>query len=215
MSVTIPSNVVKFVHDHGREAVKVERETGLHSAFTLAQAGIESGWGSSAPDNNFHGIKAFKSWTGPRHLSRTWEATSDGVLHLQEGESSIRIFGPTETGNPFPGHYAHRIMAWFRSYPTAYASFMDHAALLQKPRYASAWAVRNNPKKMAVEIMKDGYGTDPNYVPKLHKAIDWVQASAQIDPGKSKRSVWPWLAAATALGLGTTAVILVSSSHKS
>ena len=214
----VPANVQAFVRLHAAGARKVERETGLAAVFALAQAGMESGWGASSPGNNFHGIKAFASWKGGRRLSRTWEATKDGKLNLQVGESTIRIYKPGEEGNPFgKKYYAHRIMAWFRTYPTPFDSFKDHAALLQRPRYAKAWAVRDNPDKMAVEIMAAGYGTDPGYVPKLQKAIKWVEITLGKSPAKDGGggSGLKWLIGLGITGLLTAGIVTIVSSERS
>lgn len=195
MSTTIPQNVQDFIRKYARAAMDVSKTTGMHPAFTLASAGMESGWGKSAPDNNFHGIKAGASWKGAKHLSRTWEATKSGKLHLQPGAYEVRRYAPGEAGNPFPSpYYGHRIYDYFRSYATPKDSFLDHAKLLQTKRYERAWAVRSNPDKMAEEIMKAGYGTDPTYVPKLKKAIAWVNETMALGAAKdsSGGSSWIW-----------------------
>lgn len=55
-----------------------------------------------------------------------------------------------------------------KRYTSPEESIRDYARLISTtPRYAQAYAVRNNPVQMIQEIKKAGYATDPNYVSKV------------------------------------------------
>jgi len=174
--MAVASHIADFVSAHGGAARAIERDTGLLAEFILCHSGLESGWGRSAPGFNFFGIKAGRSWQGPRQLSATWEASKDGKLNLQTGESTIRIYRPGEAGNPFGDRaWAHRIKAYFRAYSSALVSFGDYAKLLQREHYKRSWELRKDFGKLAVQIIKDGYGTDPGYPGKLESVRDGVR----------------------------------------
>lgn len=168
--MSVAPNIAEFVREHMSAARAIERDTGLLAEFILCHSGLESGWGAHAPGFNFFGVKAGPSWKGPRQLRATWEASKDGKLKLQPGEELIRTYKPGETGNPFGDRaWAHRIRAYFRAYSTALVSFGDYAKLLQREHYARSWALRTDFDKLAVQIIKDGYGTDPDYPDKLKR----------------------------------------------
>lgn len=69
---------VTFVMKYYDVAVKVGKAFGLHPLSILAQASIESGWGTSAlatQNNNFFGVTAYgkpnKYWTGAKRISKS------------------------------------------------------------------------------------------------------------------------------------------------
>lgn len=104
----------EFVAVYGPMAVACEKATGVPALVTLAQAACESGWAGNAPGNMFFGVKADPSWKGKTQLLGTTEEDEHGVLHSMN--------------------------AYFRAYPTAEASFEDHAAFLhQNGRYHKAF----------------------------------------------------------------------------
>ena len=52
-----PANAQEFVQRYAPHAMAVAQETGLDPRLVLAQAGLESAWGTKAPGNNLFGIK--------------------------------------------------------------------------------------------------------------------------------------------------------------
>lgn len=83
---------VNFVLRYYDVAVKVGKQFGIHPLSILAQASIESGWGTSllaTANNNFFGITAYgkpnKYWTGEKRVSkksglpfRSYKSVEDG-----------------------------------------------------------------------------------------------------------------------------------------
>ena len=139
-----------FVKTYYPLALKSEKDTGISAAFTMAQASLESGWGTQVTgDFNFFGIKADPSWKGESKLKTTHE-----VVH-----------GKTIT-----------ILDHFRSYPDAAAGFTDHAQFfLTNKRYSEALLVKSDPNLFADEIAKAGYATDPTYAKTLRSVIKSVE----------------------------------------
>jgi flagellum-specific peptidoglycan hydrolase FlgJ len=140
----------QFINSIAEAAVASADQTGVPASVTIAQAILESYWGSSrlAQDaNNYFGIKA------------QTRGGSAGSLTLDVWE----VIG---------GRNVVQRQA-FRAYNTIAESFVDHGLFfLQNARYASAMAAKDDPRRFAVEINRDGYATDPSYASKLIGLMD-------------------------------------------
>lgn len=120
-------------------------KTNVPASFTLAEAALESGWGSHAPGMNLFGVKADASWKGPVTIKRTREFIN-GLPVIVEAK--------------------------FRAYKDWFGSIEDHAEfLLRNPRYKPAFQFRNG-ENFAKAIAKAGYATDPDYADKLIAVMD-------------------------------------------
>ncbi|HYY89642.1 MAG TPA: glucosaminidase domain-containing protein [Chloroflexota bacterium] len=140
----------QFIASIAEAAVESHQETGIPASVTIAQAILESYWGSSrlARDaNNYFGIKA-QTKPGPA-----------GVLRLDVWE----VIGGRNVVQSQP----------FRVYHTVAESFVDHARFfLENGRYTSALAARGDARQFAREINRGGYATDPGYAAKLIGLMD-------------------------------------------
>ncbi|GIJ96549.1 hypothetical protein CAPN001_11180 [Capnocytophaga stomatis] len=157
-----------FVEKYKNFALATEQKTGIKAVFTLAQAGLESGWGKSAPGNMFFGVKATKSTPkDKRQLLRTTEVLSSPNVAFPE---IISV-------SPLPsGKYRYVVKDWFVRYDSPEDCFTDHANFFfRNKRYAKALAVKHNPYKFAEEIAKAGYATAPNYAEILKKVITRIE----------------------------------------
>ncbi len=112
---------------------------GVPASVTIAQAILESAWGSSGLTRdafNLFGIKADKSWHGNVIMKSTAEYVDGKKITVQ---------------------------AQFRRYDSLSESISDHALFLkQNKRYASAFICENG-CDFANEMAKNGYATDPKY----------------------------------------------------
>lgn len=133
-----------FFAKYGPLAQTLCKGTGLCASIMLAQAALESAWGTSGLTtrcNNFFGLKAGSTWRGPVGRFKTGEQTKDGKKFV--------------------------IMAAFRSYPTPEASFKDRIALFRAwPRYKNLFELDNYAQE-AAKLKADGYATDVLYPQKL------------------------------------------------
>lgn len=124
--------------------------TGVRASVTVAQAIIESGWGSSAlasaPYNNLFGIKVSAGWYGGQVMMRTGEYINGGYVTVN---------------------------AAFRSYASQEASFRDHTNfLLQNSRYAANGVINSGSyQAMANGLQAAGYATDPSYAATLISVV--------------------------------------------
>ena len=140
----------QFIASIGEAAVESADRTGVPASVTIAQAILESYWGSSrlARDaNNYFGIKA------------QTKGGSAGSIWLDVWE----VIG---------GRNVVQSQA-FRAYNSVAESFVDHGLFfLENGRYLSAMAVKNDPQQFAREINRAGYATDPSYAAKLIALMD-------------------------------------------
>ena len=110
--------------DFKSTARTLAEQEGFPIGVLLAQAGLETGRGSSSNarnKNNWFGLGAY-------------DKNPSNAFQFSGAEESIR-------------YYINLIKT--------------------DPRYAKAWAVRDNPTRMIQEIKKAGYASDPNYVGKI------------------------------------------------
>lgn len=130
-------------------AQTTQSATGIPASFTIAQAAIESGWGSSQQclqDCNYFGIKAIGRWTG---ATQNWE-----------------------TREVVNGHSVF-VMAAFRKYPNLTAGLEDHASfLVHNPRYAAAFQRQDDAIAFTQAVAAAGYATDPDYAQKIISIIN-------------------------------------------
>jgi hypothetical protein len=119
-------------------AQSVSQRTGLDPRLVLAQAALETGYGRSAPGQNYFGIKSHGRAGG-------------NTLQTQEFEGGRMVSQP----------------ASFRGYESPEQSFNDYADfLLTNPRYGGVLSASGIENQIA-EMAKSGYATDPNYGAKL------------------------------------------------
>lgn len=147
---TIPQSEIDFIKKVSEGAQKTYKEYGIFPSVTIAQAILESGWGTSDKaklGNNLFGIKADTSWTGNRIDLPTQEW--DGVKMVM-------------------------VTASWRAYPDWAASIEDHSKnMVLKPTYSrnGVFSAKNY-KEQITAIKKAGYATDPNYVQHICGIID-------------------------------------------
>jgi peptidoglycan hydrolase FlgJ len=144
----------KFIEKMLPQAEAAARDLGVDPRAIIAQAAIETGWGTSQPadasggSNNLFGIKAGGSWQGASVASTTQEFNA-GV----EGTELAR----------------------FRAYGSSSDSVKDYVALLRdNPRYSAALNTGDDVHAFATALQRGGYATDPDYANKL------VSVAAQL-----------------------------------
>ena len=126
-------------------ALACQRRTGVPAAVTLAQAALETGYGSSTihDSKNLFGIKG----SGPAGSVRA-------LTHEVVGKRRVAV------------------MANFRKYDTWEQSLDDHASLLAgAPQYARAMGVSNDPEAFARELERAHYATGARYAESLIKIM--------------------------------------------
>ena len=136
-----------FIEELAAHAAPVAESNNLYASVMIAQAVVESGWGSSAlsqaPNHNLFGIKG--SYNGQSVTMSTQEYIN--------------------------GRYV-TVDAAFRKYPSYTASFQDNAALLSTSLYSGAWKSNTNSYKDATAALTGLYATAPNYNTVLNGIIE-------------------------------------------
>ncbi|MGX6978469.1 LysM peptidoglycan-binding domain-containing protein [Vagococcus elongatus] len=143
-----------FIQTIGDQARTVAARNDLYASIMIAQAILESGWGSSAlslpPNHNLFGIKG--SYQGQSVTMQTWE-------HIN-GKDII-------------------VPAAFRKYPSYSESLQDNANVLRNTSfsagnyfYSGAWKSNTRSFRDATAWLTGRYATDPAYGSKLNSIID-------------------------------------------
>ena len=150
----------KFIEKIGALAHADMLNTGVLASITIAQAIIESAWGTSTlatQARNLFGMKAA--------LGTTWKSDWKGATYKKQ------------TGEYLNGRYVTIVDA-FRKYDTIAESVADHSAYLlgsKLPngnlRYAGLKGCKDYTKAATI-IKKGGYATAPNYVSALVNVIE-------------------------------------------
>ena len=140
-----PDEFIAVVAPIAQQSMK---RTGIPASFTIAQAALESGWGTSKTTvnaRNLFNVKADKAWKGP-----TWDMPST------EHVAGKDVVQPAK----------------WRSYPDWLSCIEDHASfLLTNPRYKPAFACSGDCAAFARAVAAAGYATDPNYVTKIMAVV--------------------------------------------
>jgi peptidoglycan hydrolase-like protein with peptidoglycan-binding domain len=137
----------EFINSIKEGALRGYEEYGILPSLTIAQAALESGWGTSQLSiraNNLFGIKAFSDWAGRRVNLPTAEWYGD----------QMKI-----------------VSADFRVYDSLNESIEDHNKLLSYSRYKPLHDCIEY-KAACQSIYECGYATDPRYPEKLISIIE-------------------------------------------
>lgn len=134
-------------------AMSVTERTGLDPRLVLAQAALETGYGKSAPNYNFFGIKSHGRSGGQNLMTSEFE----GGRMVQKPQS-------------------------FRGYSDPSESFEDYASfLLENPRYGDVLAATDLESQIAA-MGESGYATDPDYALKLSQIASRFPDAPQATP---------------------------------
>lgn len=152
----------KFIESVGAIARKDMIETGILASVTIAQAILESAYGTSdlaVNACNFFGMKCSLS-------GNTWSSAWDGESKYNKKTAEQKKDGTV-----------YYIFADFRKYPDMETSVRDHSLyLLQAKKQANLryeGLKGEKDYKKAVQIIKDGgYATDVKYVEKICNIIE-------------------------------------------
>lgn len=142
----------EFVEYLGGYATEIGKEYNLYSSVMVAQASLETAYGTSklgTVGNNLFGIKG--SYQGNSIVMRTWEEESDGSVIW--------------------------IDAFFRLYPSYHESMVDYALKLRNGVswdanfYKGTWIENTTSYKDATHYLTGRYATDSSYNTKLNAII--------------------------------------------
>lgn len=162
----------EFIKKYYPFALATEQKTGIKAIFTLAQAGLESGWGKKAYGNNFFGVKATKNT--PENKRQLWTTTEFFKTDTHQHKFP-QVISVTEQ-NEGKYKYMYKVKDWFRKYDTPEECFTDHADFFfRNQRYAKALLVKDDPYRFAEEIARAGYATDPAYASKLKNLMQKIE----------------------------------------
>ena len=148
----VPADAGDFVSTIWPLARKSGESLGVDPRAIVAQAALETGWGSQlirdqsgVSGNNLFGIKADERWSGERIAVSTLEYEGTRFVPQQ---------------------------AQFRAYATLAEGFDGYAQFLRtEPRYLQALQQGADPQAFARELQQAGYATDPQYASKIEDIL--------------------------------------------
>jgi len=144
VSDTLVPNPLHFIESIEDKAIEAYRIDEILPSITLAQACLESGYGTSAPGNMLFGIKWTEGCGHDKQLLWTWEYIDDKWVHVQ---------------------------AYFRKYASYEESILDHSELLNKALYKKVKEATDY-KVACEELHNAGYATSPAYAQSLISIIE-------------------------------------------
>ena len=151
-----------FVEKIGKLAMADMKKTGILASVTVAQACLESGYGTTdlaRNANNLFGMKCTLS-------GNTWQSVWDGRSKYTK-----------ITKEEYTPGVITNVQADFRKYPSVEKSINDHSLYLtqakkgSKLRYKGLIGEKNYRKAIQI-IKKGGYATDSKYVDKICSLIE-------------------------------------------
>jgi flagellum-specific peptidoglycan hydrolase FlgJ len=155
----------EFFKNYSREAQATQIKFGVPAGITLAQAALESGYGSNAIGNNFFGIKdqVNDEWNGNNINADTTEFINGKFVTVSSN---------------------------FRKYDNAKQSFYDHARFLKKNSlYRNLFKINlNDYRAWANQLQADKYATGPNYANKLITLIEGYNLQSYTSAARIKKS---------------------------
>ncbi|WP_054701877.1 glucosaminidase domain-containing protein [Secundilactobacillus odoratitofui] len=141
-----------FINQMSTPVMKVSRQYHLYGSVMMAQAALESDWGTSqlsTEANNYFGVKG--NYNGQYVSMTTAEANTSGSMY--------------------------NTLAQFKAYPSIQASLNDYAKVLRDGTtwnpflYQGAWRENAGSYMAATAIVAQNYATDTDYANKLNKII--------------------------------------------
>ena len=169
----------EFVQLIGPKATADYQESGILASITVAQACLESGYGSTELAKNANNLFGMKTSLSGNTWNSVWDGKSKYTKVTKE-EYKVGVIT--------------NITADFRKYPTIDDSIKDHSLYLTQAKNGSklryAGLVGETNYKKAIQIIKDGgYATDSKYVNKICSLIErWNLTQYDIKTDNKKPS---------------------------
>jgi len=156
----------EFVNKYFEHALIAEGQTKVPALVVMAQAALETGWGSTVVGNMMFGIKDTDGINGNEQLLTTTEYFNNPDKNFPVVKSIVKVG---------PKLWKYIVKDYFRKYDSPAQSFTDHGRLLSQSKiYAEAMAHTDQPYLFASKIAAR-YATDPNYAVKLHKLMRLIE----------------------------------------
>lgn len=138
-----------YLRKYAQFFVIATEDSKIFPSVKIAQAALETGWGSHIVGNNLYGIKATGNttpyWNGDYVTAGTTEYTG-GSYNPQQSK--------------------------FRAYQSISDSIRDHNYLINSLSRYKPVREANTPEDQARALQSSGYATDPNYANKLISIIN-------------------------------------------
>lgn len=146
------SNAAEFINRVGPAAVIIAKENGIYPSVMIAQAGLESGWGSSGLAKKYNNLMGTKgSWQGNSVTMSTREEISGEKVQIDAGFSVYN--------------------SWSDSL-NRYAQMMKNGLDWDHDFYRGTWRENSENYQEATAWLVGRYATDSSYAEKLNSTIE-------------------------------------------
>ncbi len=146
--VAVNLDDLSFINQFAKQAAQVAAENDLFASVMIAQAALESSWGTSElaqkPNYNLFGVKG--GYKGQSVIMKTREDVGDGK--------------------------STEIQDDFRRYPNYRASLNDYATVLAQDQFKPAKKSQCQNYQACTKFLTGRYATDTSYNLKLNQIID-------------------------------------------
>lgn len=157
-----------FINRLAGAAQQIGKEYDLFPSIIIAQAALESDWGTStlgrAPYFNIFGVKGYFAGRTVNQPTSEYDATGK----------------------------KYQISSNFRRYSSDYEALKDYAETLQAPLYNGVHRRMAKDYRAATRALVGKYATDPHYNQKLNQLIDSYQLTKYDHPDQpgTKKAQW-------------------------
>lgn len=178
-------DVREFIDKYKTEALAVEKRYGVPMELVLAQAILESGYGSSdlaQKANNFHGLKANNQWNGPTYTKPTEEVvTKDEASRSYPSGEIIETLAD--------GKVRIKVNAKFKKFASVQEGFLGYGDHLKNrgdrsgKYYADAFETKD-PREFVKKLVDNRgkkYATEPLYRQRVTSIIGRVETTLAPD----------------------------------
>lgn len=146
------SKAAEFINRVGPAAVIIAEENGIYPSVMIAQAGLESGWGSSGLAKKYNNLMGTKgSWQGNSVTMSTHEEVSGEKVRIDAGFSVYN--------------------SWADSL-NRYAKMMRNGLDWDQDFYSGTWRENSKSYQEATAWLVGRYATDSSYADKLNSTIE-------------------------------------------
>lgn len=156
---------LEFINKIKAAAVEMQKKHGIYASISIAQAILESGWGTSTLAQkyfNLYGIKALRDWSGKVALVDTKEYKNNTWIVEKQP---------------------------FRVYSSWNESIEDHALFLKKEWYAAAGVFKAaNYLEQIKAIVSGGYCSAPGYIEKIIEIVEKYNLN-KFDKGEIEMNI--------------------------
>jgi flagellum-specific peptidoglycan hydrolase FlgJ len=164
------SNPLDFLRYIKPYAIALSKKIGVPALFIMAQIALETNFGKSILFSKYWNVGGIKATAGQKFFeAMTWEYVKDKNKYPRR-DASKDLFDTKKR------LWKIRVPQKFAAYENLPAGLVGYSGILRN-KYFNKYTFKTTDAKKYVALLQSGtpkYATDINYVPKIHKLIDFA-----------------------------------------